>query len=490
MHPTSSFPAVEPGTRGLRSRYLLRLLDTLEGCRIPGEPEKCRAQRGSYGSLDPHSLLILQGGDLLFEAEWAPYSAFQPAVVYSVSKTYTSLAIGFCESEGLLTVDDDPGRILGVPNPGDIRIKHLLTMNSGHERGFVDSHDIATLRALSTMPEHTPGTHFAYDSSATYVLSKVVTAVTGQSITQYLRPRLFEPLGIGTRWMIPLQGVEQGFSGLHLTTWDMAKTGVMLAQSGRVGGRQIVPADYLERMVLPISDNAPSAPVVSKGDGLPDVALLDWAQGYGYQIWRSRQGFRADGAYGQFILVIPEKDIVIAYQGATNDLNRALTAFWELLDAWESAETVGAESHEDVERLRERVHRLDAWDNALHLEATGEDVPGASSWTVTRTDDGWRVEIPLNDESASALVVPAGEGFWACATTQGRDVDGQNRWLKTAARGKEQSDGGTLIHLLFLTSPHRAVIHVAQDGSVQAQWHPKPLWGEKILDRSVPGMVV
>ncbi|MGB4780028.1 serine hydrolase domain-containing protein, partial [Microbacterium sp.] len=311
-----------------------------ESLGIPTPALIALADRLQDEGLDPHALLIARHGEVAFETAWAPYRLDRPALVYSASKTYTSLAIGFLADEGRLTLDADVGALLGEPNPHGITVRHLLTMNTGHDDAQIARIDDEPRDLLRTAPAHEPGTHFAYNSPATHALSTIVTALTGEPLTAYLRPRLLDPLGIGGRWMRPHGGIEHGASGLHLTVEDLARTAIMLgaggvfaAASGRV---QVAPAWYVAEMSRAWSDTAAfDGPAAAPGE------VNDWALGYGYQVWRGRHGFRLDGAAGQFGLVLPEHDLVIAYQGATLDTQAVLRAFWAFVAAVEIADAAG-----------------------------------------------------------------------------------------------------------------------------------------------------
>lgn len=214
-----------PTTRALARR-------TPEALGIPTAALAALADRLQDEGLDPHALLIARHGEVAFETAWAPYRLDRPALVYSASKTYTSLAIGFLADEGRLGLDDSAGALLGVPNPHEITVRHLLTMNTGHSAEQIERVGDDPRMLLAIDPAHAPGSHFAYNSPATHALSAIVTAVTGEALTTYLRPRLLDPLAIGERWMSSRGGIEHGASGYHLTVDDLARTGVMLGAGG------------------------------------------------------------------------------------------------------------------------------------------------------------------------------------------------------------------------------------------------------------------
>jgi hypothetical protein len=173
---------------------------------------------------------------------------------------------------------------------------------------------------------HKPGTFFFYNTPATYMLSAIVQKVTGQSVLDYLRPRLFEPLGItNPQWEASPQGISMGGFGLSVRTEDIARFGQLYLRKGEWGKQQLVPAAWVEEATSRHASNGsnPSS---------------DWEQGYGYQFWRSRHGYRGDGAHGQFCLVLPQYDAVIAFTSGTRDMGSVMNLTWEkLLPAFKPA---------------------------------------------------------------------------------------------------------------------------------------------------------
>lgn len=428
--------------------------------------------------LDPHAVMIVRGGTVAFEAAWAPYRVDRSALVYSVSKTFTSVAIGLLESEGALTLDDSVGEILGLPNPHGITVRHLLTMNTGHSPQQIE-HDLRfDLTALLTVPpEAAPGTRFAYNSDATYALSCIVTALTGERLTDYLRPRLLDPLGIADRWMKPIAGVEQGFSGFHLTVDDIARLSLVLARGGEVNGVQVVPRAYVRDLSRVWSDTADPA--------APASAVDDWALGYGYQVWRSRHGFRIDGAYGQFGLVLPESDLVIAYQGATTETARTLEAFWGFIDDLAAAPApAGADA-----ALRQRVAALDTWTARARISAAPDGAVDTTGWNLRDDGLGWRLALPAGAVPTGEIAV--GHDDWSATTLiaasaplspappaplVGPPVE-EGTALAISARGERRADGSVAVHLVNTTSPHRVLLERSAEGVLSAQWHTRPLQG-------------
>lgn len=279
-----------------------------------------------------HGFVLVRHGHLVAEAEWAPYAVDAPHALYSVSKSFTSTAIGFAVAEGLLSVEDRlvdlfPDEAPADPDPrlSELRVRHLLTMTTGHTEDSMEAiaaaGEASWVAAFLALPrEVDPGSLFVYDTGASYVLSALVQKLSGERLLDYLTPRLFEPLGItGAAWQQDPHGIDLGGFGLSLTTRDIAAFGQFLLQRGRVGDRQLLPAAWIDTATSALVPNAGSTP--------------DWAQGYGYQFWRGRHGYRGDGAFGQFCIVLPEHDAVIAMTGSLRDLQRPLSLIWAALDA-------------------------------------------------------------------------------------------------------------------------------------------------------------
>ena len=295
---------------------------------------------------DLHSLMIVQHGKVL-SANWMSEGREdEPHILNSISKTFTSTAVGFAIAEGKLNLDDKvisffpdklPAEVSG--NLKAMTVRHLLTMNCGHDtdptrdvRGKTDTDWVKEFLAWPV--KHRPGTFFCYNSVGTYMLSAIVQKVTGEKIVDYLWPRLFRPLGIvNVRWEESPQGINTGGWGLYLKTEDLAKMGLLLLQDGKWQGKQILPEGWVKEAS---AAQVPSLPAGVRPEWLEKLKMTpknsDWLQGYGYQMWRCRHNaFRADGANGQYILVLPEKDAVIVVTAHLQDMQAELNLIWKYL---------------------------------------------------------------------------------------------------------------------------------------------------------------
>ncbi len=285
-----------------------------------------------------HSFMMLRHGKVIAEGWWNPYRPDLKHTMYSVSKSWTSTAAGFAVNEGLLSLDDKVISFFSDDLPdsissylSELTVKNLLSMSAGQEPD--PSWRVATQETnwvqafLRTPVLKKPGTEFLYNSLATHMVAAILQKVTEKNLIDYLRPRLFEPLAIeGVDCEVDPQGISAGGWGFRVKTEDMAKLGQLYLQQGKWNNQQLLPESWVkEATSAVIKDSAPYLPEDRK-------ALSDWAQGYGYQFWRCRHNaFRADGAYGQYIIVIPEKDVVVVITSETTDMQKEIDLVWKFL---------------------------------------------------------------------------------------------------------------------------------------------------------------
>lgn len=290
-----------------------------------------------------HSVMIIRHGKVIAEGWWSPYSATMKHSMYSVSKSWTSTAIGFAVDEKKLAVTDkvisffpEYKDLADKPYIQDLTIKDLLTMSVGHEKdqSLKVFGSAVWARGFFEAPiAKQPGTTFLYNTPGSYMLSAIITKVTGLSVLDYLKPRLFEPLGItGVDWESNMQGVNAGGVGFRDKTEDMAKLGMTYLYKGKFNGKQVLSEAWVnEATSKQILQNAAATQVQRDSS--------DWLQGYGYQFWRCRHNaFRADGAFGQYIVMMPEQDAIVVITSESLDLQDDLNMIWRnLLPAFEAA---------------------------------------------------------------------------------------------------------------------------------------------------------
>lgn len=284
-----------------------------------------------------HSLMIARHGHVVAEGWWAPYGPEYIHTMYSMSKSFTSTAVGFAVSEGKLSVEDKVISFFPDDLPTEIsehlvslRIKHLLTMSVGHTKeptGAVVKTENWVKTFLAWPIPNEPGTNFLYNSTATYMCSAIVQKVTGQRVIDYLQPRLFRPLGIeGETWETCPRGINTGGWGLSIQTEGLAKLGQLYLQKGNWLGKQIIPTKWVEEATtFKIQQPFPAKPARPNAEN-------DWLQGYCYQFWRCQHNaYRGDGAFGQFTIVLPEHDAVIAITSESGSMQGELDLVWEHL---------------------------------------------------------------------------------------------------------------------------------------------------------------
>src|SRR5580698_4895654 len=283
-----------------------------------------------------HSFMFLRHGKVVAEGWWNPYAPELVHTLYSTSKSFTAAAVGFALTEGLLNLNDKIVSFFpnDLPSPvppylAELTIKDALMMSDGMAPDptpdvVIDSNWARKFLSIPIVNE--PGTKFLYNSTGTYMLSAVVQKVTGQTVLDYLKPRLFDPLGItGEDWETSPQGANTGGWGLRLKTEDMAKFGQLYLQGGNWKGKQLLPREWVKEATTMQILQDPDAPQSKKDSS-------DWLQGYCYQMWRCRHnGVRADGAFGQYIILLPDEDAVIAIQAETPDMQEEINLVWRYL---------------------------------------------------------------------------------------------------------------------------------------------------------------
>lgn len=279
-----------------------------------------------------HSFMLLRHGKVVAEGWWSPYAPEHPHMLFSLSKSYTATAVGLAASEGCFSLDDKvvsffpddvPAKV--SKNLAAMKVRHLLSMSTGQDTDTMppmgSRADGNWTKAFFEVPVvHKPGTHFLYNTGATYMLSAIVQKTTGMRLTKYLKPRLFDPLGITNPvWQLSPQGIETGGFGLSVTTEDIARFGQLYLQKGIWNGKQLLPDGWVEEA---------TKSHISNGDD----PKSDWAQGYGFQFWRCRNNaYRGDGAFGQYCVVIPELDVVLAITSGLGDMQQPLNLVWDIL---------------------------------------------------------------------------------------------------------------------------------------------------------------
>jgi CubicO group peptidase (beta-lactamase class C family) len=366
-----SLPRSSPERQGIASADILDFVDTADR------------------QIDTmNSFMLVRHGYVVAEGWWSPYDSATPHILYSLSKSFTSTAVGLAISEGKMSLDDEVLKYFPEDAPPEpsvnlkaMRVRDLLRMATGNVAEASFAGDIPWTRAFLAQPvPFKPGTHFLYNSPGTYMLSAIVQKVTGMTVLDYLKPRLFEPLGINNpTWVMSPQGITAGSYGLSLRTEDIARFGQLYLQKGNWRGKQLVPAQWIEEATMRQTANGSS----------PNS---DWDQGYGYQFWRSRHNtYRGDGAFGQYCMVMPEYDAVVAITSGVRDMQAVMNLVWnKLLPAMKPNRL--PENASERRKLEAKLASL-----------TVRPQTGQTNSSLAATISGKWFEFPENDRGISAI---------------------------------------------------------------------------------------
>lgn len=318
-----SLPRVSLSVAGLDSNAVLKLVEKL-------------------GEADCHSFMIVRHQHVVAEGWWAPYNKNYRHTIYSLTKSFTSMAIGFAVEEGLLSIQDPVIKFFPKVLPckpceymTKMTVRDLLTMSTGHTTEPVSWRGIARSREerhadedhvyhfLASYVDKEPGSIFLYNTPATFMCGAILQTLTGQNVFEYLKPRLLDPLGITNyHYEVNTKGFGPAGFGAHLCTEDIAKFGLFLLNRGIWNGKQLLPASWIDEATGRQVDNS----------NHPSGAT-EWQSGYGYQFWRCSlpHAYRGDGAFGQFCVVMPEQDVVVAITSGTRRMDSVLDALWSIL---------------------------------------------------------------------------------------------------------------------------------------------------------------
>jgi CubicO group peptidase (beta-lactamase class C family) len=455
-------PRSVPSAERMDAKSVMALLDRLE-----------------KRSVECHSLMVVRHGRVVAEGWWAPYCRDRPHLLYSMTKSFTSIAVGFAVADGLLGLDDRIVDVLADHVPAHVSrqarqlsVHHLLTMTTGHRADTLEDawglEPADLVKGFLRIPAQDPvGTRHAYNNPTSFVLARMVERVTGRSVPDLLDDRLFGPMGVRhAEWDRVASGATFGFTGLHLTTEAVAAFGEVLLRHGRWRGEQLIAREWPELATKRHVDT------MQTEDGW---RTTDWLQGYGYHFWMSRTGYRSDGAMGQYCLVIPEHDLIVAMTAAAPDMRVPLEALWDCLlpgmdvagspkDDWALAERMLLLSLPrvtgDSGPGRSATAVIDA--------STGQSaLPHGTSVAIDPVDGGWRVRF---DTGETVVNVDVGHGAWRESAPLGRPVIATGAWQGAAF----------VADLYIITSPSRVRL-IAAAPRAEATWNIVPLTGPDLL---------
>lgn len=278
-----------------------------------------------------HTLEIYSKNSQIVRLAVEPYKLTDKREIFSLSKSFTSTAIGLLYDEGKLTVEDRiidifPDKVPEVisDNLAEMKIKNVLSMNTGHESCVMPimyNSDDPVKAFMSVEVKYKPGTHFAYNTGATMLLACIVEKLTGMSLLDYLTKKIFIDMEIyDIRWNPTDSGIKEGGCGIHVSCDDIAKFGLLYLNKGVWKGKRLISEDWIKQATQKVSENG-------------DNGSSDWACGYGFQFWMMyKGGFRGDGACGQLCVVIPEKELVFAVQACLGDMQNEIDALLEFAE--------------------------------------------------------------------------------------------------------------------------------------------------------------
>ncbi len=428
-----SLPRSTPEEQGISSQAILNFVEAVENSKH-----------------ELHSFMVLRHGKVVAEGWWNPYKPELKHTMYSTSKSFTSTAIGLAVSESLISVSDKvisffpedlPDTI--SENLADLEIRDLLSMTFGQnpEPAFptIVSSDNWVKAILATSIPNKPGSVFLYNSFATYMLAAIIHKVTGENVVDYLKPRLFEPLGItGADWEVDPMGINTGGWGLRVKTEDMAKLGQLYLQHGKWNGKQILPEEWVKEATTLKILQSPDSPQEARDKS-------DWLQGYAYKFWRSRHNsYRGDGAYGQLILVLPEQDAVVAVTAETSDMQDELNLVWDNLLPGFQEEKIAA-NPEIYNILNQKLNSLALLPPKVDAGSSTKSAFNKKSFKFP--DDGKLKSISFNFENENCKV-----DMSFVNDKQTEFMFGANQWIQ----GETDKPGNNLV-----TQPNDQILKLA-----------------------------
>ncbi|HTK97795.1 MAG TPA: serine hydrolase domain-containing protein [Pseudomonadales bacterium] len=458
---TDTTLASNPSEQGVNPAGIARFLDAIEA--DPG--------------IEPHGLIIQRHGRRIAEGHWQPHDGRRSRLLYSLSKTFTGTALALQIGEGRLSLDDLVSDHLpeafdgAAPGLRGLRIRHIASMSSGHNRETMGEANALDPKDpvrgfLRIPPDAEPGTLFAYNQPPVITLATILQKLAGERLVDYLRPRLFDPLGIGDVRSQQLRpGIDLGYSGIHASLDTVARLGQLYLDDGVHDGRRLLPQGWVRQASqLQISNAQNTEP--------------DWQQGYGFQLWVSRHGYRGDGAYGQYMVVLPEQDAMIAMVSCVANMQTVLDLMWmHLLPAMTDD---GAPNASADQRLADRLASLKL-PTAQARVGGGIVSPTRASFSAAPHGANSHRSITSISANGSSLTIREGE--------QSLEVPLSTAWTRDArdtiaVSAAQLGDGRIVVDLAMLDTPHRLEITLRPETrTFETRWLVQPLFGAGIGKR-------
>ena len=450
------------------------------------DPAAVHALADRLGRNHAHSFMILRHGQVAAEAWYAPYGPSYTHFMYSLSKSFTSTAIGLACAEGVLSLTTRIAELFAdeldappCPNMAMVTIRDLLMMACGHkEEPKIVWEDHWARHFIETFDPRIPGVEtpaedlFCYNSFGTFMLSASITKVTGQSVFEYLKPRLLDPLGItDVSFEENADGISMGGWGFNLHTEDVAKFGQLLLQDGVWEGKRLLPEGWVAE--------ATAWQISTKNRH----GHKDWKQGYCYQYWRNTfpNSYRCDGLWGQFAIVLPDQDMVVAMTNGTEETQETLDAVWEeLMPGVADALVADPKADEELASYLKTLSIAPVSGTKKNFSGTayfGDNALDIRQITFTLSENG--EDCIRIARGKGELAVTAGAGCWV----PGHSVCG-DPFMSTGgtlfyddwhASGAFREDGTYELTLQYHRTPYAAhFLFTFYEGCVKMDWKPYP----------------
>jgi len=422
-------------------------------------------------NLNMHSFMLIRNGKMLSECYWPLFSADKKHRMYSVSKSFTSAAIGLMIDEGRISLDDKvadffPEYIPEDPHPFILKatVRHLLMMATFNESTSYNQFDLDWVATFFQDPrrKHEPGTRFSYDTAATVVLCAIVEKLNGKPILEYMRP-VFVEIGISEDiWCIKSpDGRSWTGSGIMCTTRDLARFALLCLNKGEWNGKQLISREYMKAATSSQIDN----------HGQPGS---EFSFGYGYQFWCLREGgFACYGMGGQLALCLPDKNLVMVTtadnQAIANGIEPIIEAFFRL--AGKIANTSLPENKEAQKVLADKIANVSTplpVGSTTTLNATQfsgkrytmESNPMEIKWmSVDVTSERCSLHYE-NNTGEHSIILGMGEYVFQKFPEQyfGAQIGTKNTHYDTIAAGAWQDDN-TLSGIIYAIDDYFGSIH-------------------------------
>lgn len=420
-----------------------------------------------------HAFQLHKDNELMVRLAPTPYSNTHKKQVYSVSKTFAATAIGIACDIGILKVTDKLTDIFKNELPekpseyiSELTVQHLLTMSAGHNGCSMKDISLSD-NGVKAFFERTfankPGEKYLYDSGASYMLSAIITKLTGLSMLDFLYIHLFRYMNIeNSAWPFCGGSINEGGIGIRASADDIAKLGLLYLNKGIFNGRRLLSERWIEEAV--------------SGYLAGDLSREpDWKSGYGYQIWRNAYGgYRADGAFGQYCIVIPEKNIVMVLLVESENVEKELSLCFDYIDSFfeKAVEDISLNEleaflsscykpykSEALSALGKNLYKLDDNLNKLTLAFT----ENAGDEFVFTLSDGERLQT-----------ITAGNGKWIENNLELKGFKPQLYSLMNEKRREscrffasfKAEKAHTDIELKYIDCPHTAVLKISEEDNL------------------------